>query len=278
LAGADFPRYNTCPSCRVDITTRPSRAFTTKGVLTALGYGVDYDNAWTSDSDDPWQDVFRPYGAEARDAEGQEVDEDTEMGRRSEEDEDEDEDESEDEDEDEGEDEDEDEGEDGDGDEANQAWCNCGMGFIIQNGLCQACADELDDYVRPRWEPPATYVPLHNIDWSYDGDLDQILRLVRRGATTEMIHIFDMSYSHDLGIKASLNQAHSVYLGWNIVRDDTDTDGTEFMAAIETEILQFPARYQRGSRDDDGKLSVWKLVKSRKLGPVYGDSDSELDS
>lgn len=106
---------------------------------------VDYDNAWTPESDDPWEDVFQPYDAEARGAEGQEVDEDAEMGRESDEDE----------------------------DDPTQGWCDCGIGFIVRNGLCQGCTDEFDDYVKPRWEPPATYVPRYKMifgDYGEDRD------------------------------------------------------------------------------------------------------------
>lgn len=89
-----------------------------------------------------------------------------------------------------------------------------------------------------------------------------------------MIHQFNMSYSHDFGIEAWLDRTHKVYLGWNIVLNDRDIDGTHFMAAVETEMSHFRARYQK-DWCYGGTWSVWKLVESCDLDRVYDNSDSE---
>ena len=58
-------------------------------------------------------------------------------------------------------------------------------------------------YVRPRWEPPSVHVtedeyPPHDID-------EDDLRMLRRGATLQMIDMFEMTYTHEHGLCASVD-------------------------------------------------------------------------
>ena len=57
-------------------------------------------------------------------------------------------------------------------------------------------------YVRPRWEPPTVHAMAD--DYLHHMDEDDLCML-RRGAALQMIDMFEMSYTHEHGLWASVD-------------------------------------------------------------------------
>ena len=122
--------------------------------------------------------------------------------------------------------------------------------------------DEDDDgvlYTQPRWAPPTVSITNYHLE----DDLPNWRKLLQRGCSWDMLHSFEVSYSHDSGIVVTLrsldhlyasddeddNNAddislYRVFLGWNIALDSDDTDGEIYIQEILREIKDVPERWE----------------------------------
>ena len=135
-------------------------------------------------------------------------------------------------------------------------------------------------YVLPRWEPPT--VDINPNDYPEDGR-DDLLELLRRGCSWDMVQNFDIRYSDRQGIIVSLHSldhlyasddddssddgvmgresSHQIYLGWNIVLDEDDVDGEVYMDRVLEDIKARPERWRLIPRyDGHGSMDVKRLV------------------
>ena len=122
--------------------------------------------------------------------------------------------------------------------------------------------DDDDDvlYTQQRWAPPTVSIPDYHIEGD---DLPNWRKLLQRGCSWDMLHNFDVSYSHGSGIIVTLrsldhlyasddeddNNAddinlYRVFLGWNIALDPDDTDGENYIQEILKEIKVVPERWE----------------------------------
>ncbi|RXW21374.1 hypothetical protein EST38_g4471 [Candolleomyces aberdarensis] len=137
-------------------------------------------------------------------------------------------------------------------------------------------------YVLPRWEPPT--VRAHPED--YPGVEEDVLSLLRRGCTLEMVQNFNIRYSHQQGIIISLRSIdhlyasddddeedsgseegrgresmHQIFLGWNVSLEPEDDDGETYMHNILKDIKDRPDRWKLIPRyDGQGSIEVKRLV------------------
>ena len=123
--------------------------------------------------------------------------------------------------------------------------------------------DEDDDgvlYTQQRWAPPTVSIT------DYHGGEDYVPnweKLLQRGCSLDMLHSFEVSYSHGSGIVVALGSLdhlyasdgddnedaddinmYRVFLGWNIALDPDDTDGENYIQEILREIKDVPERWQ----------------------------------
>ncbi|KZT70807.1 hypothetical protein DAEQUDRAFT_167136 [Daedalea quercina L-15889] len=235
-------RRKTCPCCRTVVTSRPIPLFVVKSLTSVLEKAKAHPCAprlpTPPPDDDPWEGIFS-------DPESQ-VD-----FRLMDEDEDEDENDSEDEDEDD---------EDDDYDAEYDDW---------------SYDDEDEDYhgsyVRQRWEPPTVHAtledyPFHDVD-------EHDLRMLRRGATLQMIDTFEMSYTHEDGLCARVDGDNVVYLGWNIYLHPQDESGEAFIDWIMSDMHRRPRRWE-ADEERNGPWTAWRLVPERDEQD-YETTDSE---
>ena len=253
-------RSKTCPSCRAVVRHRPVPIFMIKSVVAAIKktksphassprsrHNDDYLN------DNPWKGIFTSSEEEADDGDGDDDDESqaesdsddlggwyrhshtarfeaaVEGNATSES---------------EMENEDEEEAEDNDDDEEEHE------------------DDEGDDdvlYTQQRWAPPTVSIPDYHIEGD---DVPNWGKLIQRGCSWDMLHNFDVSYSHDSGIVVSLRSLdhlyasdddddaadditmYRVFLGWNIALDPDDIDGENYIQDMLREIKDVPERWE----------------------------------
>jgi len=111
--------------------------------------------------------------------------------------------------------------------------------------------DDDDDgvlYTQQRWAPPTVSIPDYHIQ--EEDDLPNLGKLLQRGCSWDMLHSFDVSYSHGSGIVVTLRSLehlyasgdededdnaddismYRVFLGWNIALDPDDTDGENYIS------------------------------------------------
>lgn len=112
------------------------------------------------------------------------------------------------------------------------------------------------NYVRPPWAPPIIDIPHSPVI-----DLDT-LRMLRRGATMEMIERFDMRYDSSCGLMVSLMDGYlNVCLGWNIELMIGDENGAEFMEWVQDDIQHRPDRWEIQHVENEDVTNCWKLVR-----------------
>lgn len=151
-------------------------------------------------------------------------------------------------------------------------------------------------YVLPRWEPPSVHV--HPED--YPGVEEDVLRLLRRGCSLEMVQNFNIRYSHQQGLIVSLRSIdhlyasddddedsgseegrgresmHQIFLGWNVSLDPEDDDGETYMHNILVDIKNRPERWKLIPRyDGQGSIEVKRLVAA---GTVDDYSTTETEA
>ena len=135
------------------------------------------------------------------------------------------------------------------------------------------------EWVAPCWIPPIRHIPSSAVIGAEDMDIDllTLLKLLRRGASKRMVEKYQMNYLRRSGITAYVNMTPTtrqcVNLGWVVVRDKDDEDGTAFMEDVRDEIEKFPIRYGY----IPGESGFRMLVRLQPNGEVtdYDDQDSD---
>lgn len=235
-------RIKTCPCCRSTIRERPVPVFIVKSIAVALMKGKSGSNAITTSQPlegDPWVGLFPPV-----------VDDEY----------------AEDDDNDENDDEDDEDDEGGDGDHYNE-WATA----IFAYGSGSEDEPYEGGYTLPQWQPPS--IDIDPVDYEFD-DLDnEDLNVLRRGATIEMLDMYQMTYTHAEGLVANVDDGHKMYLGWNIRLSADDDDGQEYMTFQLSDMLLRPERWN--ITDMDGIRVCRKLVPEDEVED-YGTTDSEV--
>lgn len=128
------------------------------------------------------------------------------------------------------------------------------------------------EHVYPRWAPP-----LFTVDPSEVDQLDN-LHLLRRGATPAMVRRYAMTYNHDEGICATIENQYGtvgqIYLGWNIHIEPNDHDGRLFMEGMLQEMRTNPELFAI-ENCDEGPWLAWMLVP-RDQAVDFDLTDSEV--
>ncbi|KAI0358067.1 hypothetical protein OH77DRAFT_1397789 [Trametes cingulata] len=242
-------RKKTCPCCRTIVRSRPIPLYLVKSLASAVDKAKAPNGAVRPspppDDEDPWAGIFR---------------EPTDFENYWSTDEDDDDDEEDDEDE------DAEDGEDYEDDDDYWSFDGYGTGED----------DERYDgpYVAARWAPPATHVSADEYPY-LDADSEE-LKMLRRGATLQMIELFSMNYSHDLGLTAVVEDDNVVYLGWNIELHPDDETGEEYMDWILADMFDRPERWRMIHDALDGTWVAHKLVPQYEVENEYDNTDSEM--
>jgi hypothetical protein len=157
-----------------------------------------------------------------------------------------------------------DDDEDDDEDDGSYGWA----GYDV-HGYGSDSDEEMyqGEYVQARWQPPTVHIDPE--DYTYHDLEAEDFKMLRRGATVEMIQLFDMQYSHREGLSAIVDEVNRVFLGWNIRLHHSDDTGEEYIDHIVNDIFDRGDRWERED-DDDGSWMAWKLV------PV--DEDEAFDT
>jgi hypothetical protein len=128
------------------------------------------------------------------------------------------------------------------------------------------------EYVHPIWEPPITAPSMIAVP----NQSPTVTKLLRRGATLDMVNLYHMNYSHTEGMSATINDIHGnrgvVYLGWGLDLNPEDFNGKEFMDWILGDIDERPERWSV-SHSAEG-WTARKLVPSNTLDE-YDTTESE---
>ncbi|KAH9840036.1 uncharacterized protein C8Q71DRAFT_474535 [Rhodofomes roseus] len=231
-------RKKTCPCCRTVVTSRPIPLFLVKSLTSALEKAKAQPGVprrpTPPPDDDPWEGIF---------ADPDDPDNFWPM------DEDDDEDDFDDE-----------------YDDDDDDWPFDGYGT--------ADDDEHYDgpYERPRWEPPSVNATLD--DYPFDDVNDNDLRMLRRGATLQMIDMFRMSYTHQHGLCARVDDHNTVYLGWNIRLHDDDESGEGYIDWITSDMQFHPERWDV-REERNGSWTAWQLAPEGEGDQDYETTDSE---
>ncbi|KAI0630836.1 hypothetical protein C8Q77DRAFT_1063084 [Trametes polyzona] len=247
----DYPdallyRKKTCPCCRAVVRSRPIPLYLVKSIASALDKAkTPPGTVRTSpppDDHDPWAGIFRD-PTDFEDYWSTDEDDDDEEGG-------------------------DDDGEDDDGyDDEDGYWSFDGYG-----------TDEDEEayhgpYVSARWAPPSVHVSADEYPFLH-GDSED-LKMLRRGATLQMIELFQMSYSHDEGLVAIVEDDNVVYLGWNIELHPDDETGEEYMDWVLGDMYDRPERWRVVNNPRDGSWTAHKLVPQYEVEADYDNTDSE---
>jgi len=146
--------------------------------------------------------------------------------------------------------------------------------------------------VEPQWEPAALQIDPHDYDIaSLDGERREVvMSLLRRGCSWGMIQNFHVRYTHSEGIVLTMSNIddvrsgnpgsladaaaqHSIFLGWNVVLDEEDTDGERFMHSVLFDIRNRPERWRIHARGE-GAREIHKLVDPNEPDE-YVSTDSD---
>ena len=236
-------RTKNCPCCRAVVRSKPIQLYLIKSLASSLDKAKAPPGAARPspppDDEDPWAGIFRDPNLDAY--------------WSTDDDEEDDED-----------DEDEDEG--GEGEEYDEE-------YDYHDGYGSGEDEEHYEgpYVNPRWAPPFTHVTPE--DYSFLDDDSEELSMLRRGATMAMIELFHMSYDHETGLCAIVDEVHRVYLGWNIDLHPDDPTGEEFMNWIIDDRYDRPQRW-RVLDGRDGSWTAWRLIPEYD-DDEYDNTDSE---
>lgn len=260
----DLPLYRTktCPQCRVIVVSRPTPSFILKNIVeemqavNLLDPPVSGPNEIAS-TEDPWIDVFPdPCSCAAglispHDGDPSELTADLESDILS--------------------------IDSPSGSEADQAdntarreHANHVMGWEIDMRNSNT-----GGWVAPRWEPPRfnnSSIEVTNEDViRLNRGHNEIISLLRRGATKQMIAMYQLNYDHDLGIIVYAGRVR-VQLGWNISRNADDIEGRAYMQNVMDEMARFPERFGVVQLNAHTARFVVRLVPS--LGTSEDDNGS----
>ncbi|KAI0705205.1 hypothetical protein BC835DRAFT_1314955 [Cytidiella melzeri] len=235
---AVLSRKKTCPVCRSAVFHRPIPLFVLKAIATAFDKAKSGSSRQSSPphDGDPWYGIF-PEAVSPYD------DSDDDSGEEESYDYD-----------------DDDEGSEG-------PWPFAGYGSDSE----EEEEDYDGNYVHQSWSPPTVLV--HPDDYPFEDMDDNVLSMLRRGATPQMIMIFDMSYTHSDGLMAKMS-GNSVYLGWNISLQPDDITGEEFMEWIEADIVNHRERWEKAD-NNGGTWTAWRLVREEE-DEEFDMTDSDI--
>lgn len=252
-------RKKTCPCCRAAVTSRPIPLFLIKSIAVALSKARDPDNATSRSSPplegDPWEGIF----PDIMSADAMWLDDDDDDGydptpfedyaERY--------------------------GMPDEYDSEDDEWPYEGYGSDEDAEPYEG------EYVPTRWAPPTLDVSAN--DYPFDDISDEMLSMLRRGATPPMIALFEMSYVHQDGLRALVN-GNVVYLGWNIELRPGDETGEEYMEWVEADVYNRPERWERDD-NPDGTWTAWRLVREDEDeeyattdSEAYGEADEDSDA
>ena len=127
------------------------------------------------------------------------------------------------------------------------------------------------DYVPTKWQPPS--IRVETTDFLFDDLSEEDFKMLRRGATVQMIELFDMSYSHDEGLSVVLDDGNRIYLGWNIRLHPSDYTGEEYVDHIVSDVFERGERWMVDERED-GSWTARKLVREAEE-MTFDTTDSE---
>lgn len=131
-------------------------------------------------------------------------------------------------------------------------------------------------WVAPRWEPPRFDFGLAQVTNEDAVRLGrpqhEIISLLRRGGTKEMIAFYHLTYDHDHGIVVN-NGEVQIQLGWNISRNADDVDGRLYMETVMAEMSSSPERFGVAQVHPLSLPVIVRLVPS--LGAAEDDNVSE---
>ncbi len=231
-------RKKTCPVCRTEVFHRPIPVFVIKSIASAFDKAKPGSPRQPSPprEGDPWEGIFPEAKSPYYDDYDDEDDYDGDsMGD-----------------------------EDDDASDGHWPFANYG-------------SDSDDDYyygeyVHPHWAPPTVHIDPE--DYPFDEVTDDVLAMLRRGATPQMIMLFQMEYTHDGGLVATMD-GNKIYLGWNISLQPEDLTGEEFMEWIDADIVNHPERWDRADDDEGENWSAWRLVREEE-DEEFNDTDSEF--
>jgi hypothetical protein len=126
-------------------------------------------------------------------------------------------------------------------------------------------------YIFPQWGPPTVRVSPDS--YPFDDLSPEVVSMLRRGASAQMITLFQMSYTHEEGLLAVMN-GNTVYLGWNISLQPEDHTGESYMEWIEADIVNNPERWERAEDGDGEHYTAWRLIKEEE-DHEFENTDSE---
>jgi hypothetical protein len=158
---------------------------------------------------------------------------------------------------------------DEDDDEDDFAWAT----YDDTHGYGSESGDESyeGEYVAACWQPASVLIDPSDFDLD---DLDaNDFKMLRRGATLQMIELFNMEYSHSEGLSILVDDINRIYLGWNISIHPEDCTGEEFVDYTVNDIFRRGERWEL-DENEDGSWVAWKLVPADEDGE-FETTDSD---
>ncbi|CDO69327.1 hypothetical protein BN946_scf184746.g8 [Trametes cinnabarina] len=241
-------RKKTCPCCRTVVLSRPIPLYLVKSLASAVDKSKAPDGvnrpSPPPDEEDPWAGIFREPSSTFDD-----------YWSTDEDDEDEDDEDA--------------EIDDGyDDEDEDDYWSFDGYG----SGEDEERYD--GPYVSATWAPPSVHVSQD--DYPFLDPESEEFKMLRRGATLQMIQIFRMSYSHRNGLAAIVEDENVIYLGWNLELHPDDETGEEYIDWVLSDMYDRPERWRVVHDAIDGTWTAHKLVPQYEAEGDYDNSDSEM--
>jgi len=242
-------RIKSCPCCRATVRNRPVPVFIVKSLAVALAKGKDAKGSVSvaraspppSPEADPWVGLFPPVG---EDGFGEDDDDDDENN---------------------------DDDDDEDIDYGNEYDHNGWSTGVFAYGSDTEDEPYEGEYVSPQWEPPSADIDLTAFELE---DLDdEDLNVLRRGATIEMLDMYQMAYTHAEGLVAHVDDGQ-LYLGWNIRLSANDDTGEKFIDYLYNDMVDRPERWDITENEDGGRV-CHRLVAEDEV-ENYETTDSEV--
>lgn len=236
-------RLKSCPCCRANVRERPLPLFVLKGIAAAILKNKSVAHPSPSPADgDPWEGLFPPVGEEF----GEDDDED-------------------------GLDDDDDDDDGDDDDEEDEDDYNEWLTSVFGYGSDSDEEPYTGEYVSPQWEPPI--VTIDPADYEYEDLSPGDLNVLRRGATLDMLDMFNMTYEHTQGLIAHVDD-EVVHLGWNIRLSADDQTGEDFIDYLYADMNDRPERWDI-TEVENGTRVCHRLIPEDDL-EEHDTTDSEL--
>ena len=126
-------------------------------------------------------------------------------------------------------------------------------------------------YVPARWQPPSVHI--ETADFLFDDLTGEDFKMLCRGATVQMIELFNMSYAHAEGLSIVLDDGNRIYLGWNIRLHPSDYTGEEYVDYVVNDVFERGERWSVDERTN-GSWTAWRLVRESE-DVTFDTTDSE---